>query len=136
MKRARFSARLLQASEGLRGRPSPNVTALSPRVLVRAAFLCGRGFPTAEAAERLQCCPRKLGTELNRLGMDRAPPPPAGADVLELRVKLSRAERTTLGTAALEACMYQPAVLVVVLRAALARGQAEIARLLHEGGAR
>lgn len=126
----------MRRHRGLRGRPNPNATLLSPRVLVRAAWMVGRGFPTAAAAERLQCCPRKLATELNRLGVDRAPPPQGGPDTIELKVPLTREERTVLGTAALDHHLYQPAVLAVLLRAVLGQGRPAVDRLLRAGGAR
>lgn len=123
--------------QGPRNRQSPGATALSPRLLVRAAWMAGRGFPTDDVAERLQCCPRKLATELNRLGVDRAPPPrAAGPDTIEVQVKLSRDERTVLGTASLDHCMYQPAVLQVLMRAVLGQGRPAVDRLLRDGGAR
>lgn len=101
-------------------RQSPMRCAFTPGLLAQAARLDGLGHPIGHIAQRLRVNARALETELHRIGAYRRLPEISEADAdLVLRMRLSRAERTILGSAAVEREMYRPALAEHLLRALL-----------------
>lgn len=118
----------------LHQRTSPNATTLNVSKLVRAALLIGRGYPIDNVAAQLRIDRRTLRTELNRLGVDRPHAPHIEADPnLVLQMRLTRAERTTLGVAALDREMYRPALGCLILRTVLQGGPDLLDAVLDDG---
>lgn len=115
-------------------RPSPNASAINVSKLVRAALLIGRGFPPEHVAAQLEVNPHRLRVELQRHGVDREPAAYVDRDPnLSLQLRLTQAERVTLGTAALDREMYRDAVAARLLRTALGHGKWFVDAILDDG---